>query len=372
MEQRKKRDGSNASQQLSHPLVIKMNGRQWVVGGENATPLEMGASDKLISLSTWTSSDNAMAEHQRGTMKTPFHRPGFVNAQLDKLSSTLDGLLGVRRLDDQSHGDANEFTVQQAFRMHSKPLKGVRRLRETFQFGLIFGLILGCLSLLLFHQLEPSRVYPSSAKADSASTVLAGLSPGFTLPSIHMYTLQTSPYETMKAAMNAQSVLGKQGIRTVLHHDQAYTLWCGLAIHSESLRSAKDRLAQVHVRATVTKVGWNAQSVTGPSGENKATASQVSRWLSAYAGSLTALTGQLADGGVAKDADRAYQTEKSLRPAPDVFAATGYQTDLTAMTQALDAAVFESQKKHMDTAIADVLAACVALSRIQSAAVAFS
>jgi hypothetical protein len=372
MEHLKKSENNHADQHLAHPLIIKMGGRQWVVGGENAIPVEVGKTEKLISLSTWSAVNPLRAESTPAENKPRLSQ--WVAGYLDKLSTTLDGLLGFRRTDAHEGNEvsAKNGATLQALRENLAVSKVRRSLRDTFQFGLTLGLAMGCLSVFLFHQLEPNHVYISGSPSNQTSTVLTGLSPGFTLPSVKLYTLQSSPFASEKEAVNAQSELNKLGIFTVVHGTQTYTLWCSMAIHNGALKSLKDNLAKAGLKAAETKVEWNAQTIAGPSGESQSTASQVSRWLSASVSSLTTLTGVLSDGGVDRDATQAYATEKSLRPTADVLASTGYEKELNELVRDMDAAMTEYQKKNHDKAMNDVVHACVALSNIQMSATSFN
>lgn len=369
MEQRKKDETVRTSNELSHPLVIKMGGRQWVVGGEHTTPVELDKSDKLISLSTWMSQEQTSQDPNvtHGTLPL---RAWWIRT-FERIGGALDALLGMKDGPEQLLANGKNSGVQAVHRS-ARGIQPKRRLRETFQFGLSFGLALGCACLVLFHQLEPSRLATRTITSNQSSVVLSGLSPGFTLPSLQLYTLQTTTYESQKTAMKDRDALAKLGVPAVLHANPSYTLWCGMAIHAGDLRSLQDKLAKLHVSAKEMKVSWNVQQVAGPTGETPTTAQQVSRWLAACAASLTTLTGAVADGGVDKDAIRAYQTAKSLCPSGDVLAATGYGNDLNGLSKALDGAISAFQAKHMTRAMVDITVACDALSRIQSAAAVLS
>ncbi|MCL6516152.1 hypothetical protein [Alicyclobacillus sp.] len=215
-------------------------------------------------------------------------------------------------------------------------------LRDAFRAGLVFGMGLGCLSMVLFHQLKPDwtpSALPAEAAGAGAVPTISVAGPELEVPAVRLYVLAAGSFGTQAEADKRRQELAKAGIQTVVHTGSTVQLWVDAALRPSSLEDERKALEQKGVHGAVEFVGWNAHAVRAPAGANQDAVRRVDDWLSAAVGSLHAATGALSDGGLRQDAKTAQQTADGKAPSAAELSETGYRDRLEAFRDNLRAAV---------------------------------
>lgn len=291
-------------------LVVRAGGKEWVIHGNavetpSVTPNELTAEP-------FAHQDQA---------QTPFFHSGswlvrgrefaynLVNLAYDKVLGSLDLLL--------QHENPKPRSEHREKRVAA--LASVRRFRDSFQSGIIMGLALGCLSLVLFHQMNPVSTGSIPQQTQSALSIPGYNNLAITVPSVHLYTVATGSYTSLAAVKAEQAKLAQQGIGTAIHvtgSGQApYSLVSDVAIYAQDLNSTVRHLAGLGVKSQVVPLVWNAKLVPLNSWNvSKPLADSITHWLSADVSALNALTAAVSDGAAVRDATTAYSYSQSLRP----------------------------------------------------------
>ncbi len=239
-----------------------------------------------------------------------------------------------------------------------------RRIRETFQFGCIFGLLLGCLSMILFHQMEPnlSSDAPSTA---SDSVVLSTSVHSFDLPAVKVEILQSKPLGNRSEADRQAASLNQRGVPAVVHQQgKQIVIWTAVAIKAGHLQKWASTSASNGVATQAVPLNLSVQSVPALSGSNPKSLAEVSNWLSLSATALRTLTAVESDGGLPEDAYTAYDTARQQLPGADVLAETGKGDLLKQFSRELDAAFAAYRKQQAPEAMRHTLLAYDLLSRL--------
>ncbi|MBX6352881.1 MAG: hypothetical protein IRZ10_06055 [Thermoflavifilum sp.] len=225
-----------------------------------------------------------------------------------------------------------------------RPRGQVRRLRDSFQTGLILGLALGILSLLWFHQLEPWRdgdnlnqaVTPSVATAPQGELEV----PGF---SVQALTVQRFP-----SVASVPSSIRRRNDLSIWTLPSGQVLAVQqVAITSSPLKShASGGATVVPVNLPVTRVPIQ----TGTASH----ADAVSGWLYQEAAALRVLTAVVMQGTSAQDAEQAHANAAKARPADTVLASTGYADKLNAFANAVEKVYGDWQQGRTSAARTDL------------------
>jgi hypothetical protein len=307
-------------------VLVRVGDKEWVVGDSIAHPSsvrEVGQSEPIRPL-FHAPGPAAVSPSGRRSRHTVWRRVygrwvEWANLQVARACDLLRPLSG--------QDDVYKAT---GFR----PQGSVRRLRDSFQTGLTMGLVLGCLSLLWFHQLEPWRGDPSATPA--AATVAEPAGRDLTVPGFDVMALTAGRFSSA-AAVPAQ-FRGSAPDSVAL-----WTLPSGevLAVARASITAKplqdQSRSAAGGAHLTVTAVHVPVQQLPVRMSVAAKT-DTVSRWLFAEAAALRTLTAVAMQGTSVNDAVKAYHNAAAVRPAPDVLDSTGYGAELTAFANQVDLA----------------------------------
>lgn len=307
---------AEATNRTVQPLVVRAGGQQWVIARE---PLETMADNGQHS----PDQDGAPELDEEGL-------PGAARHSLDWLERIRDYVHSNVAVVYEKLVTSLDLLVQHEFpkpkvvgsQSRAWALASVRRFRDSFQSGIIIGLVLGCLSLVLFHQMNSGSRASVVTQPGTSVTIPNYRSLTVTVPAGHLYALQAGNYSSQAAAQATQLRLSKLGVPTVIHQGtgpgqaaNTYTLVAGVAFYSQDLNSLTSRLAILGIKSQAVPYTWNARQVSLNSwAVSKNLSDSITRWLSAEVSALNTLTAFAADGGVQQDATTAYQYSQSIQP----------------------------------------------------------
>jgi hypothetical protein len=323
-------------------LTVKMGDKQWVVG---AHPASNELASPLEHVEQPTTSEQA---DKSDTPPSP-HRKGQWREQWgEKVTQSVEDLLEPVAPTEQTV-QAGRSTMRRKSSGLFVPARRHTSWKDTFQFGCILGLLLGCLSMVLFHQMAPDMDSAEVALGSSNTTqVLNASSNSYVVPAVNAQILQSAAYSSRRAADGEAAALSRHGVEAVVQGSGSnYVLWTGVALRAGDLQDEAAALQRFGVSVSPVTLTFSAQPRSALAGSNPASLNQVSNWLSSAASALTALTAVEADGGIPQDASTAYQTAKSLQPSQDILTETGQGELLHAFSQALDSA-FGAFVKHQN------------------------
>lgn len=210
------------------------------------------------------------------------------------------------------------------------PIKPLKKLKDSFQTGIIIGLVLGCLSLFLFHQMQPS--YSKLNPSAEFTTTVAGLETAgapVTLPSIHLYAVTL---DKSRATLNQ---LKTHNLQFVDDSNTPYIIY----------ELAATKVGAARIETQLKKLGFtpNLRDVSAPvhkistlPGVTPSLSEQSSHWMSAADSALTTVVAMLADGVPTEDATAAAQFAKRAYPGDAVVAPTGLGHQVYALNLALN------------------------------------
>ncbi|GMA55904.1 hypothetical protein GCM10025858_04070 [Alicyclobacillus sacchari] len=213
--------------------------------------------------------------------------------------------------------------------------------------GLSIGMALGCIFMVLFHQVPVS--------AASAAGQAVGANSGVVAMPTSTEALPTSPQahagmempglELVLVEGNSKERIGSQKYVSV-HDRHIYAIALTETGAVSYIRNAG--LASKHVQVEAVQLKARMVPVLGT--VDKSTLRRTEEWLSASGSALRSLTAWLSDGGRQADAAAALHTALALYPGDINLVKTGVEPQLHALYQSLAAA--ESAFAHRDRAAA--------------------
>lgn len=322
----------------STPILVRVGTEEWVVGGdERAAAAVVPRSEKIVSLSELRRTDVHTPEVSHESERIPASS-GNIRTEPETLPTPA-----------------------------SSRTKKRRRLRESFQFGLIFGMAMGCLGLVFFHQMPAASVVTTGeAGAWPVTATLSG--PVILIPATRVYGIQLGAYPDPVAAAAAQKHLKHEGVDTVQVPTgaQKRVLVADLALSSSDLKDAATALSHKGLKNRVVALTQPAKSVPTLSSLSKAQSQALSAWLSAEVSAMNAWTAALADGEPERDAKTAYASAKKLQPKAQNLADTGAGPVFSGLAVDVDKAVhLASEGHHKRAAIQQLMNAYALLAELK-------
>ncbi|MCL6592498.1 MAG: hypothetical protein K6T31_00855 [Alicyclobacillus sp.] len=340
------------------PLMVKANGKQWLVTPDGR--VEQVGSDAPVGAREWSQAawgDRRQREEPQPSQVHPQGRRAVAAAGLGRRPWTRQ-VMNVRGALLRLWGP-----VRQALTVRTQALAGVttasqpgRSLKETFQLGLVLGLALGCVSLVLFHQLRPNEARMDlTEEALSSTAVTAAVSQqqpfaGVVLPSVKVYVLRAGVFAGQQAAKDRLTLLQQHGWTGVLHHGQQTEVWVGTSLTKAGLSRQLDQLHKLGVAGDVVTLTWPARPIPGLTGARTSAVDLCSHWLSGAASALQALIGANADGAALADAEAAYTACKRQLPSAADWAETGQAQLFAQFVRDWDGA-FQAAAQHRSAGV---------------------
>ncbi len=180
----------------STPVLVRVGPQQWIINHEDEH------ADGGAIYSTHSNQPGTDAEaYEQNRLSDRFPR------LFRRLSEMEDAAVRLLQTEEQLGHDKTPSTAPAVRSRRQR-----RRLRESFQVGIIIGLILGCLSLVMFHQVEPSTIQA----VPSSSIVEAANSRQLTLPAITLEAVTAGTSLSRVQATAVQDNLKKHGLQSSL------------------------------------------------------------------------------------------------------------------------------------------------------------
>ena len=284
----------------SERITVKSGGREWTI--ERTMPrANPTRQDKLITLAgvTTPSEPKVSTNPSDGSGSWVYHLASSFMSWLDRVFFSAPPA---------------PFANPVRTKVRSTQTFGTRvlpRVGDAFQWGAIFGLLLGCLCVIgvrTIHPVSAVEPTPQPARVVSAPVVREPLpsGPPLMVPAVQTYGLYVAPKEP------AQS--------------KAKPAWHLVRIAAYSADLVPDKSLITGVKNPVFEIkpiAWNVHPLKTLPTTSRSASSRVSTWLSSEVSALCALIGSLSDGEPAKDAWTAYRTSLQLTPKAQYINATG-------------------------------------------------
>ncbi|WP_067933009.1 hypothetical protein [Alicyclobacillus kakegawensis] len=331
----------------SQPVVVRVGDKQWVIGdqvqprqGPHGPPQkgEGPGWDAAARQSSAQVVDNPLPPPAKG-------EPRKGQAWFRWLESFLGQLADT--------GLANPARSGLARRNRRRA-----RMADSFRGGLVFGLALGCLSLILFHQMRPNLPLPQDDSVQPApirATAVKMTGIPLQVPAVHLSVLEIGEYRSYDAAAAAKVKYGKRGDGAAVIGTSPYRLVVDAAVRSSSLRAREARLQQQGIPSSAHTLIVPACLVRTASTATTADVHALSTWLGAAVSAGNALVAVLSDGAPERDALAAYRVSVDCLPKSDVLAESGHADILTEAEKALRQAFNAMKQGNVQAAMSDLL-----------------
>jgi hypothetical protein len=319
------------------PFILKMGGKQWLIG-DSVIPKEL---DEIES-------ENSVHIHGplRGRIILPNVIRSMVSPVRKYLGRVLDRLVFLHEATQTNPSQAQPKARRETLFTPMRPLRRAasRSMQDTFQLGLTFGLVLGCLSLILFHQLTVS--YPSQNQQTIGYGGLSTTTAGFLVPATHLFVQEVGPFTKPGDASPLLQLLSKEKHPGVLVEAKGnYYIWSQLSVHVSRLKPLKLPSTSSSVQSKIIQVRWQPTEVAAMRSATASNLSATSTWLDTSVSAITALIAVESNGANSQDAMTAYRTAKSKRPSKEVLMQTGYFSRFDKFQQNIDYA-FQFYNQH--------------------------
>ena len=248
---------------------------------------------------------------------------------------------------------------------------------DHFQRGALAGLVLGCLSLILFHQVTlPAASAASSGQVENASSnVRPALAPSsafqVTLPSAQVYMMEFGPFPTTTAAHAAEKQLGQAGVNAeVIQNSNGYSVWVHAALARQDAVKMPVKLSSSRAKSSVDMVSWAAKSLPTTLVDTGAGSAAANQWLADVVTALRVETGAAADETATRDVLQAVKNANKQKPADSIWSAGSVPTSFGALDNEVTAASTLLSRNETQQAEGKILKAWAELYAIRQQALA--
>ncbi|RIV29169.1 hypothetical protein D2Q93_00920 [Alicyclobacillaceae bacterium I2511] len=361
----------------AHDIIVKMGDQQWIIvrdsGHHKRTRLQPSVVEYKTNQGVELSED--ASSPYLGGGSTDCRTNSLFLLTLEKWRTSLLQLLQPSKTGNHvlANSAVRYTRIHSWFGRHQSRFRSVSRqsILDTFQTGLVVGLMLGCVSLATFHQMPKigTDVTQPSASSAAISTVGSPVS-ALEIPALQIYMAKIGPFSStlqVEAALKKWAADGGQG---VIHQSTAgvYDIWARPAISLQDLSSLLNQARRAGLKVRIDKLQWKPKSLMGNISVSPQMEIAVSQWLSDEVTALNALTGVLSDGGTGQDATTAYQTARSQQPDNISLDRVDPTGSLSAFAAVLGHSFTQYQQGKNKAAITDV---CEAYNRLAELATPF-
>jgi hypothetical protein len=319
----------------STPVVVRVGQQTWTVGETDGSLSDA----ELPNASPSTTSRRHITSGWRARFQSRFPN---MSDQLSHVEAAAVRLL-------QTDGQAGRSSQTPSVPYPSKQRAHRRRLRESFQVGIIAGLILGCLSIVMFHHVEPSTI----SQAEPAGAALPAGTEHITMPAFALEAVVSGSNLSAAQATLIQDNLKKHNVSSaLLVQPKGIDVVTGMALSTSDLASVLRRTKSVSGSGRVQVKTEHSVSMMIPAGAglSQSDADRLSRWLSAVGSSLNTMIASSIDGANVRDAKASFESAKVLEPDGILFRRSGYTNRLNALNQDWQNAYAALVKKHTEQA----------------------
>lgn len=350
--------------------IVRVGNQEWVMGEHmNASvPTSFRSKEKVISLQG-LNINLSKPQNQVDFTRKRFNSTDMYSAfkQKDKLSINQQS---TSVLPSKPWIPYFEYIIKKMIKtlnIHKISIFKRASFQDAFRGGLIFGLLLGCISLFLFHQVQP--VLPRNDSLNIEYPVFPEITTqnvGLSIPGITLYAISFGTYSSQQQADLRRNDLAKQKIVSEIFHagSHKYIVLASPALTSTRISYDLQPFKSTSYHPEIFKLNTNAKSIQILPGTSKQDVSLVQKWLSAETSALLALTGAICDGGRMQDANTALINAQKIKPSPIDFSTTGLSLSLNQLQTFILDAFTDVQKKQMNEAKISILEAGQALMKL--------
>lgn len=354
----------------SQPVVVRVGGKEWIVGGHAGSP-PRNAESRLRTADRW----DTPTSYSKTTPKPPVSAPQSLQPWRTSRNTPRLSKQVLRPVWQwvQSLFRRGEYTLNhlaeprpsgQATRFRRTPARRGRagKMANSFRTGIGFGMAMGCLSLILFHAMQPELSVPQPERGPAPPvptvaqpTVAQMTGTPVQIPAVHLSVIRIGSFKDFASASHALEVYRKRGIRATIFHQSKYTLVPTAAVRATDLHSFETQLSRQGLATEIVNLSVPTTSVRTSSQTTAENAEKVSSWLAAAVSAGNALIASVADGAPERDANQAFRTAEKQLPTAATLAATGYGHALKQAEAHLTGAFTALHKADKSTAMGEVL-----------------
>lgn len=260
---------------------------------------------------------------------------------------------------------------------HISPTSTVVHWRDAFWRGCMIGLALGCLCMVLFHQLQPSALAASIGLKDGADSlpgaattlttrsVPAGYVSHLELPGATVYVIEQGPFKSKQLAQ--QAIKGKPtGTTGMVVGSGPYQVWFAAAMTQQAAGKSLHTIQANGITARVVPLPWRTQLVTVPIVVNPSQQAELDRWLAAEVSAIRVLTAAVSGDTAVADAVQAVQNAKATAPSASLWLDKSLPASLPSLRLDVNQALIHLQKNQRDAAQQSVLDAWSQLNDLRA------
>ena len=355
-------------------ITVKMGDQQWTIVNEpcehkiSRPHLHSYKAENRIELGVELPVDKSSLYLGRGS--TNERNNSFMPAILQKWRTSLVRLFQPSQAKAEMMSDsAVRYTrVHSWFGGHRTRFRSASRqsFLDTFQTGIMVGLILGCVCLIAFHPMQNSATGAIQTSIKTAVSSAENPISSFTVPALQVYMVEIGPFSSSTQTRTVLKQWTRHGGQGVIYRPTqgVYDIWARPAISSQDLSLLVNQAHSIGLKARVEKLQWKPQSIAGNFSSSPQVETTVAQWLSDGVTALNTLTGVLSDGGTSQDATTAYQTAKSHQPDKRTLDAVDPAGGLSTFATALGQAFTQYQQGKTQASLTAVCAAYVSLEKL--------
>lgn len=246
--------------------------------------------------------------------------------------------------------------------------------RNYFQKGALVGLMLGCISMVLFHQVAiPASVSTLTGAGTPSEPAVVNLSSrtelSVILPNVKAFVLKFGPYTTKTAAVTVLKTLQQSGRAAAIVQDSSgFEVWDGVALSSQAAQTAFDvsKLTASSGKPSLQSLTWPATPLQTTTVVSRQGTTAVSKWLASLASVLTVETGVVSNETTYRDASQALQNADKQLPPASVWANGSTPTLFAELNRSVSTALSLLAKKQNGQAEQQILSAWIALAALKN------
>lgn len=248
--------------------------------------------------------------------------------------------------------------VAQTVRSTSEPTAAPKRSLASLQGGLVIGMMLGCLSMFLFHEMLPvasvSSLPVHSSKPKSTRVAQTGVpstaAVALALPGFQISLVQAGPFSSTKTLNHVRHKLQTSGIQPIQSTSSNRSIDLAIADQNQDAHQVATQFTKLTPSVSVHQVQIDAKSIPLLGTVQPAVVSSTQAWLSSSASAFLALSAWLSDHGRISDAQTALSNAQRAFPGKAALAQTGIQSELLDIDKDLNlaqSALNSDNRKHL-------------------------
>lgn len=248
------------------------------------------------------------------------------------------------------------------------------RWKEAFRSGIIAGAFLGCLCMVLFHQIGVNRGEATKTVFQSANAVVPSVTSAMapapeegtdvvlTIPSITVHVLEEGPFGSQGEAAKAARVK-LNGTTGAVTGSGPFTVWRAVSLTGNGILKVQSKSSKDTMTAKVVTLSTKqVPLVLLPQGPD---APAITHWFSAEVSALRTLTGAAQGEMTLSDAVQSVVNADKSRPNGPLSSSAGVLENLIALNRTLDASGQSLRVGHAADAESELLQAWAQLFVIE-------